>query len=199
MAQLVGLEQGISAQGSSMIKRIEDRADKMNIMITEILHYSKITRQPIIPQAIDMKTLITEIVSDHNIKQDSNQLEVTIGETPVINGDPIMVAQVFSNLIGNAIKYSTHGQKGIVHINGIKEERGICYTITDNGIGINESSVEKVFDLFHRMDNVEDIEGTGVGLAIVKRIVEKHHGNIQVKSIPGEGSAFTVCFPHVIY
>ena len=105
-----------------------------------------------------------------------------------------MMMQMFSNLITNAVKYSQYASPATVHIEGHVTDTDICYTIKDNGIGIEATDLLNIFELFKRMDNVKSIEGSGVGLAIVKRIVEKHSGKIWAESELNKGSEFFVCF-----
>ncbi|NNU33798.1 GHKL domain-containing protein [Mucilaginibacter sp. S1162] len=105
-----------------------------------------------------------------------------------------MVSQVLANLLSNAIKYSLPSGQPKIVIDAIDNETDITYTIKDNGVGIDIKQLPRVFELFKRMDNVQDIEGTGVGLAIVKRIVEKHNGKIWVDSKINGGSTFFVSF-----
>ena len=121
-------------------------------------------------------------------------MQFIIGDTPEIQGDPVMIQQVFSNLISNAVKYSSLKEIPIVSVNGKVTKDEIIYTVADNGIGIDINYYNRVFELFKRMDNVSDIEGTGVGLAIVKRIMEKHDGRIWFESILNSSTTFYVAF-----
>jgi light-regulated signal transduction histidine kinase (bacteriophytochrome) len=105
-----------------------------------------------------------------------------------------MITQVFTNLIGNAVKYSAMVDKPIVEVSAYIEGKEIIYAVKDNGIGIDNRYYDRVFELFKRMDNVKDIDGSGVGLAIVKRIVEKHHGRVWFESKLNVGSTFFVAF-----
>jgi chemotaxis family two-component system sensor kinase Cph1 len=125
---------------------------------------------------------------------DKSELTITTGEMPALKGDPVMIWQVFSNLISNAVKYSQYAKPPAVHIEGTMTEKKIFYTIKDNGLGIAQHDLDNIFLLFSRMDNAKDIEGTGVGLAIVKKIVEKHKGNIWAESELGTGTTFFLSF-----
>jgi chemotaxis family two-component system sensor kinase Cph1 len=175
-------------------ERIADRADKMNLMISTVLEYSRIGRLEPEMKTINAGNLISEIIKDLDMAYDSKKLKIILGDTPQLKGDLQMMQQVFSNLIGNAIKYSLYADPAVVHIEGIVNQTEICYCIKDNGIGIAIKDIPLIFGLFKRMDNVQDIEGTGVGLAIVKRIVEKLKGKIWVESELGKGSSFFVSF-----
>jgi chemotaxis family two-component system sensor kinase Cph1 len=121
-------------------------------------------------------------------------LQFEIGDCPAITGDAALIKQVFTNLINNAVKYSANSKPAKVSISGVKKGKEIIYIITDNGIGIDNKYYHLVFELFKRMDNVKGFEGTGVGLAIVKRIMEKHHGKVWFESNLGLGTTFYLSF-----
>nr|WP_068889259.1 ATP-binding protein [Pedobacter panaciterrae] len=193
-AQLLAISQVFSDRDQKLLDRIVNRADQMKLMIDAVLDYSRIGRSEFEYKRIDTRELIQEIVKDLDLVYDTRNLTITIGETPELDGEPMMMTQIFSNLIGNAVKYSGHLENANVHIEGTVSDTHICYTVKDNGIGIAPKDLINVFGLFNRMDNVKDIEGSGVGLAIVKRIVEKHKGRIWAESELNEGSVFFVSF-----
>ena len=193
-AQLLIRDQSLAERGQKMLERIADRADQMNLMINAILDYSRIGKSEFQYRKIHAGALIGDIIKDLDLVYDTSELKITVGDTPDLLGDPMMMLQVFSNLIGNAVKYSQYANPAEVHIEGKESETEICYTISDNGLGIAAKDQPKIFELFNRMDNVKDIEGSGVGLAIVKRIVEKHKGRIWVESELDKGSTFFVAF-----
>ncbi|MDB5138373.1 MAG: histidine kinase [Mucilaginibacter sp.] len=193
-AQLLIRDQQLAERGQSLLQRIADRADQMNLMINAVLDYSRLGRSELKYRKINTGLLIADIVSDLDMMYDTANFKITIGDTPDLVGDPIMMLQVFSNLIGNAVKYSQNARPAIIHIEGITRENDICYKISDNGLGIAAEDIPRIFELFNRMDNVKDIEGPGVGLAIVKRIVERHKGKIWAESVLNKGSEFFVSF-----
>lgn len=195
-AQLLARDQSIIERGKEMVQRIADRADQMNLMIGAILDYSRIGKSSMQFNMVPVRPIIDEVINDLLLQYADSSLEITVGKTPGLKGDRTMLAQVFSNLLGNVAKYSQYAEPAIVHIEGWPEDGYICYTVKDNGIGIAKKDLPKIFELFHRMDNVKDIEGSGVGLAIVKRIVEKHQGSIWAESEIGKGSTFHVRFKH---
>ena len=193
-AQILTRDESIGLRGQKVLMSIVERADKMNRMINEVLEYSRIGRSEIEYQNVNMQLLISDIIKELEYVYDTRQLQLTIGETPDLQGDPVMISQLFSNLISNAIKYSQHVKPSIVRIEGRIEDNDVNYSIQDNGIGIPVKDLPKIFELFNRMDNVKHIEGSGVGLGIVKRIVEKHSGKIWAESELGQGSTFYVTF-----
>ena len=193
-AQLLNSAETFGDLENSMANKIVEGADKMNSMINDVLNYSKVGRQEIVFQKVDMALLIDEIVKDLNFIYAAGKVQITVGETPSLMGDPLMLMQVFSNLIGNAVKYSQDVSVALVHVEGLTNQQECIYSIKDNGHGIAESDLPRIFDLFRRMSNVGHIEGSGVGLAIVQRIAERHGARIWVESEIGKGSVFYVAF-----
>jgi chemotaxis family two-component system sensor kinase Cph1 len=193
-AQMLTKTSNLESRTQDVLSKIDGKVDRMNSMINEVLEYSRIGRMDLNPIAVDVMPLIDEHIKDLKLVYNAHHLKVNVGKTPVIQGDPTMISQVFANLLSNAIKYSLPSGSPEIHIDATEGESEIVYTIRDNGVGIDIKQLPMVFELFKRMDNVKDIEGTGVGLAIVKRIVEKHNGKIWADSKLGEGSTFFVSF-----
>ncbi|UKT64913.1 ATP-binding protein [Pedobacter mucosus] len=188
----------IDEQAKKVLTRITACADKMALLIKEILNYSNLGKADIEVHNLEMNVMINMIKTDVLEGLQPQNIEFEIGETPSIVGDSNLINQVFTNLISNAVKYSSKSNPSKVSINGVKKGEDVIYTITDNGIGIDDKYHNLVFDLFKRMDNVKDFEGTGVGLAIVKRIMEKHNGKVWFESKLELGTKFYLSFkcPH---
>lgn len=197
-AQMLARDTTLPPRVQDTLNRISNRVDKMNLMINEVLDYSRIGRQEITPVEVDLNAIITDHIKDLKVGYNADKLKVQIGHLPVVQGDPVMLSQVFANLLSNAIKYSMEQPEPVIHIEGREEETEIIYSIKDNGVGIDIKHLPRIFELFKRMDNVQHIEGSGVGLAIVKRIVEKHNGKIWVDTELGKGSTFFVAFKKVV-
>ena len=193
-AQLLAMDESMGEQGKKVVNRIEERIDKMNTMINAVLEYSRIGRLPIVFKNINAEILISEIIADLEIEKNKYHCNITIGALPNMTGDPIMIAQIFNNLLNNAIKYSQFSPEPQITIEGKIDEDQIIYSIRDNGVGIAPENFEEIFGLFNRMENAKNVEGTGVGLAIVKRIIEKHGGKIWAESELGKGSVFYISF-----
>lgn len=175
-----------------MLEKIVRGADKMNLLIKEVLSYSRIGRQNTRLELINMHELLDDIRSELLIAYKNASPLINIIDCPDIYGDKIMMYQVFSNIIGNAVKYSSQNHSPEVNITAVKNVDDITYSISDNGIGIDMKNGDQIFDLFKRMNNAEKFEGTGVGLAIVKRILEKHQSRIWYESEPGNGTIFYI-------
>lgn len=192
-AQLIRMEENTPDTEHS-IDRIIAGADKMNRMISEILAYSKVGESEFERKNVEVRPLIDEFIRDLEVVYDPARIEFIIGETPAIQGDPLMISQVFANLLSNAVKYSQGVEGSKIRIDGKVQDSEIVYIISDNGIGIEPEQMPRIFELFKRAGNVGAIEGSGVGLAIVKRIIERHKGTIRVESKPGAGSTFFLTF-----
>ncbi|WCT12978.1 ATP-binding protein [Mucilaginibacter jinjuensis] len=193
-SQILSRNGNLEPKAQQIMDRIIVGADKMNVMINEVLGYSRLGRSEIQVSKIEMRPIIDDLIRDLLIAYNSPDVKITIGDTPDIYGDPVMINQVFANLISNAIKYSIPSGHPEISIQGEATETSVVYKISDNGIGIDIQYLPKVFELFNRMDNARDIEGSGVGLSIVKRIIDKHKGKIWVDSKLNKGSTFYVEF-----
>lgn len=191
--QLLRRNASLDDKAQHMVDRILLSTDKMQTMIEEVLRYSVLGQNTTLAKLIDMKKLLEELKQEFLAANDDN-LNINIGESLEIYGDQTMVMQVFSNLIGNAIKYSKQTAFPIVNVTCEETESRILYSVGDNGIGVKAIDQEKIFELFTRSDEVKEYEGTGVGLSIVKKIMEKHNGKVWIESDPAIGSTFYVSF-----
>lgn len=167
-----------------------DGAVRMRRLILDLLEYSRVGRQISEKQLVDTNTLVNESVALSKTIIDEKKALVTFSGLPTVYGCESRLLQVFQNLIGNALKYQAPGAVPKVVISARESESHWEFAISDNGIGIEEKYFEKIFIVFQRLHNKDDYSGTGIGLAICKKIVESHDGKIWVKSVYGEGSTF---------
>lgn len=177
-----------------MAERIDVGTQKMQSMIDEVLAYSKVGQSKVQKHEINMQKLLSDLRDDLLVANSHPNLIIEIKDTPAVVGDQLMVLQVFSNVVGNAVKYSSKVDFPKVTVSGTKNDTEIVYAISDNGIGIPKEENDRIFELFSRASGSKGFEGTGVGLSIVKRILEKHEGNIWLDSTLGEGTVFFVSF-----
>ena len=191
-SEMLLMNPALESNMQKALRRICERANKMNSMVNDILDYTHLTRLDTQYKNLNAAAMIKEIITD--LDDFKGNVQITVGHLPDIYGDTVMVTQVFNNLISNAVKYSVHANPGMIHIEGKVQENDICYSIKDNGIGIAPENMTLIYGLFKRMSNVQKIDGSGVGLAIVKRIIDKHSGKIWAESELGKGSTFYVCF-----
>jgi chemotaxis family two-component system sensor kinase Cph1 len=193
-SQLLMRNLKLEPREQSMLNGILTGANRMQAMIEEVLHYSKAGQIKAKLRFVDMNGLLADLKEQLLVAHEHLPLTIDIGATPPVYGDETMIQQVFSNLMGNAIKYSSKTTSPMIAITGEHVENQVRYRVTDNGIGIKLHDQGKIFDLFTRSDEVDAYEGSGVGLAIVKKIMEKHTGRIWVESEFGIGSTFHVAF-----
>ena len=193
-AQIIAGDKSADNKWGTIASRIESRADQMNLMINEILEYSRIGRSEIEYKTINARFLIEEIVKDLQAIYTVLELTTHIGDTPQLRGDPMMVSQVFANLLGNAAKYSQESKPAVIRISGSESDATVTYIIEDNGMGIPEADLPHIFELFNRMSNVKELEGSDLGLAIVKRLIELHNVHLRVESEVGKGNKFFISF-----
>lgn len=196
--QLLSLSPIVDEDIKKIIYRIEERADKMNAMVTAILDYTHLSKSDIAYKKIEIKHVLLDIIKDLDLDTYSHRVKITLGQLPNFYGDPVMILQLFSNLISNAVKYSHNADPALIYIEGKYFNDHVLFSIKDNGIGINPKDMHQLFGLFTRLSNAQNIEGSGVGLAIVKRIVEKHNGKIWVESEPGKGTTFFISFKNML-
>ena len=186
-------------QGKDFLNRMENATIRMQRLINDLFNYSRVTikAQPFIP--VNLSQIMKDILSDLAILIENKKAQIKIVKLPVIEADPVQMHQLFQNLITNAIKFCRTNTIPKIKINNeIKLHRGqesCVITVEDNGIGIEEEYYKKIFEIFQRLSNSSDYEGTGIGLAICKKVVERHHGSISVESIPEKGTRFIVTLP----
>jgi two-component system, chemotaxis family, sensor kinase Cph1 len=118
-----------------------------------------------------------------------------VGELPPVHGDPSLLRQVFHNLVSNAVKYTRGRDPARIAISGRRDGEETVFTVADNGVGFDQAYVGKLFGVFQRLHRVEEFEGTGIGLANVRRIVERHGGRVAAEGRLGEGAVFTFALP----
>jgi two-component system, chemotaxis family, sensor kinase Cph1 len=184
----------LEEEGLMMLKMTKALGAKMNQLIDDILAYSGLNHaQAINFQPIVVNELIDEVLDFVNVKNTYSGATIKIQEDlPVIEGDRRMLFQLWSNLLTNALKYSEKEKKSEVEVGTTVIDGISCFYVRDNGIGIKEEHLDKIFKTFTRVAGGK-FQGSGIGLAIVKRIVEKHRGKIWVESVPNEGSVFYFC------
>lgn len=182
-------------EAEELLHKIVKGTDKMTQLIRDVLHYTKVGRTGMKFSEIPMKALLEDIREDIIGANERKDVIVEIESVIDLHGDKTMLTQMFTNLIGNAVKYSSGVKKPVTTVKAVVEGDHVLYTVSDNGIGLDMKYSARIFELFRRLDNVKNISGTGVGLAIVKRIVEKHNGRIWVESELNRGTKFYISLP----
>ena len=179
------------------VRFIRAGADSVNTVTSGILRFIRLGQIDIQWERLDMNSLMMGIVSSMEFQLKQKGVVLHIGDLPDCMGDEVLVTQVFANLIDNAQKYLEPSRPGEITISGKTVNGWSAYAITDNGIGISPEHHARIFQVFHRLAPQQE-KGEGLGLAIVRRIIERHQGKIEVESSPGKGTTFNVYFPRAI-
>jgi len=169
--------------------------EKMKSLLAGLLHVSRAGSVDIDVKELDMKELLASVIAATQFQIDDMKAEVTLEDLPPCLGDADQINQVFSNLVSNALKYSSPDRAAAVSISGRVSDDSIVYCVEDNGLGIQDDHKENIFEIFHRLDPKNSPDGEGLGLTIVSRILDRHDGRVWLESEPGEGSRFFVSLP----
>ncbi|MER3463979.1 MAG: hypothetical protein C4329_05745, partial [Chitinophagaceae bacterium] len=207
----------LSDRASEYVGKMINTSQRMQHLIDDILQFSNLRSEHRTYETTDVATILKEVISDLEISIQNAKAQVQLPtQLPTIEAIPSQLGQLFQNLISNAIKFKKENETPIVSISASKingalvkepfedagkgkpfwhQEQFVKIAITDNGIGFDEANAEKIFEVFQRLHNRKSYEGTGIGLAICKRIVDNHHGFIKAKSAVGNGATFTIILP----
>jgi PAS domain S-box-containing protein len=174
------------------LQRIEDGVHRMGLLIDELLNLARVGRHALKLQTVRLNSVIDEVVSLLQPDAEGRKVTWKIAELPPIECDPVLIKQVFQNLIANALKFTRPRECAVIEIGHYQENGQSIIFVRDNGVGFNMKYKDKLFGVFQRLHRVEDFEGTGIGLATVQRIVRKHGGHAWAESEPDKGATF--CF-----
>jgi light-regulated signal transduction histidine kinase (bacteriophytochrome) len=170
----------------------------MDDMVVGLLAFSRATRQPLHLSQLDMAPFVRAAVAEARAIYPTPEADVQIGELPPAAADSTVIRHVWSNLIGNAFKYSARRARPKIVVSGRIEGEETIYQVEDNGTGFDMRYAEKLFGVFKRLHNVEEFPGTGVGLAIVHRIIARHGGRIWAEAEPDAGARFQFALPTTV-
>ncbi|MEJ1237978.1 ATP-binding protein [Chryseolinea sp. T2] len=191
----------------NFIEKIFNASQRMKVLIVDILTYSKLSAKDILTEKVDLKQIVTEIIEDFDLRIAEKNARVNVADLCEVEGNRGQLRQVFHNLISNALKFVSPDRHPIIEIRmkkldpvelglSIDDHSRYCrFTVSDNGIGFDETYTSSIFNLFETLNPKTAYEGSGIGLAIAKKIIEKHNGMIVAKSSIGEGSEFNVILP----
>ena len=185
----------LNPEGKKILKMIIDNAKNMDRLIDDLLAFSKLNRQEIKPEEIDMEKMVNMVFSELVYHSDKGKIQFRVQPMPLVHGDLAMIRQVWRNLIGNAIKFTSRKPDPEIEIGSYPENNEIIFFIRDNGVGFNMAYVDKIFGVFKRLHSSKDFEGTGVGLAIVQQVIHRHNGRIWAEGKVNEGATFYFTLP----
>jgi PAS domain S-box-containing protein len=191
----------VLSEGTDYLNRMSNAASRMGSLIEDLLSFSRVTTQARPFVKVDLAQVTREVLSDLEVRVSETKAHVSVGKLPAIKADPMQMRQLLQNLIGNALKFNRIGVTPKVRVTA-KEKRdkngkikAYALTVADNGIGFDEKYLDRIFAVFQRLHSREAYQGTGIGLAICRKIVERHGGTITAKNNPDAGAIFIITLP----
>jgi light-regulated signal transduction histidine kinase (bacteriophytochrome) len=185
----------LDAEAERLLGVVRGNARRMGQLIDDLLAFSRLGRQQPVAQSVDMTRMAADVVDE--VRGD-RAVAVELAALPPAKADPALLRQVWTNLIGNAVKYSAKKSDPRVVISGHVNGQENVYSVADNGAGFDMRYADKLFGVFQRLHRTDEFEGTGVGLAIVQRVVTRHGGRVWAQGKPGEGACFYFTLPKAI-
>ena len=198
----------LDEQGKDYLERMQGATRRMQTFINDLLAFARVTTKAQPFAFVDLGKVANEVISDLEVRIQQTGGRVDLGALPTIEADALQMRQLLQNLIGNALKFHKKDEPPVIKVNGrfvrgrpgehegIAPEDEYCELIfEDNGIGFDEQYTERIFGIFQRLHGRSEYEGSGVGLAICKKIVERHRGNIIARGVPGKGAKFIIELP----
>jgi PAS domain S-box-containing protein len=185
----------LSPESMDYLERMQSAAMRMRTLIHDLLSFSRVNTktQPFLP--ISLAQVLSEVMSDLEVRIEQTHARVEMDTLPTIEADHSQMRQLFQNILSNALKFHKPDQHPHIRISA-KQDGPMCeIRIKDNGIGFDEKYLDRIFTIFQRLHGRQEYEGTGVGLAVVRRIVERHKGSVTATSRPGEGAEFVIRLP----
>jgi signal transduction histidine kinase len=190
-------------EGRMFVNRMQSAAERMRLLISDLLSYSRITTNANPFTRVDLSEVVAGVLSDLQIRIEESNATVNVGTLPKLECDAMQMRQLFQNLIGNALKFRKPNEVPVVNVDAeLQDAHGLAHPgpavairISDNGIGFDNQFKEQIFTIFQRLHSRNEYEGTGIGLATCRKIVERHQGMIAATGEPGQGSTFIITIP----
>jgi signal transduction histidine kinase len=185
----------LNADEQRRLKGVREAAQRMSQLIDDLLAFSRIGRTAMRKAPVDLNALVQAVITELQPEIKSRKVEWTLQQLPYTSGDRALLHQVFLNLLANAVKYTRTRAEARIQVFAVEQDDEIIVGIKDNGVGFDPAYSDKLFGVFQRLHSATDFEGTGVGLANVRRIVQRHGGRTWAESVPDEGATFYFSLP----
>jgi signal transduction histidine kinase len=180
----------LQPEARRLLENVIAGGERMERLIADLLEFSRLSRQPLTKRAVDMVELVQVVLDELRAQQPERNVEVRVGTLPTAMGDPALLKQVFVNLLSNAFKFTRTSVQASVEV-GYRQEAGTTiYFVRDNGVGFDMDNAKKLFGVFQRLHGIGKFEGTGIGLSIVQRIVQRHGGRVWAEANVDHGALF---------
>jgi signal transduction histidine kinase len=185
----------LDADGKHALHTVQQNAIRMNNLIDDLLAFSKLNRKELLKSEVNTDRLVKNVLEEINTSI-PHKAQIKVNVLPAINADGNLLSQVWINLVSNAIKYSSKKEVPVVEIGSFENEKETVFYVKDNGAGFDMKYVDKLFGVFQRLHKVNEFEGTGVGLALVQRIIIRHGGRVWAEAKINEGATFYFSLPN---
>ena len=188
--------EALGTRGGEYLGRIENAAVRLQALVKSLFQLSQIDKDTRPFGPVDLTQTIAEVRQDLEARLEQTSGRIECGPLPTVIGDPVQIRQLLQNLIGNGLKYHCAEAPPVVTITAEMLDGNACQiAVQDNGIGFEEEYLDRIFQPFQRLHGVTEYEGTGIGLAICRKIVDRHSGGLTARSAPGQGATFLVTLP----
>jgi two-component system, chemotaxis family, sensor kinase Cph1 len=188
-------ENSLDDKSRHYLQTISDAAVSAGRLVDDLLSFSQLGRSSIASKPVDMNKLVADVIKSVSLSSRDRKIKWSVSDLPPAFGDVTLLRQVWFNLIDNAVKYTQPRPQAEITIAGVTRDDMTIYSVSDNGVGFDMAYVGKLFGVFQRLQRAEDFEGTGIGLALVRRIIERHNGSIEAEGEVDKGACFTFCLP----
>lgn len=185
----------LPAEARRLVDQVVASSRKMGALIDDLLRFSRLGRQAMVSVPVRVKAMVEEIAAELRREAEGRTIEVRVGDLPNCVGDPPLLRQVFVNLLSNAFKFTREKPAALIEVEGRAEPGRSVYRIRDNGAGFDPEYARNLFGVFQRLHRADRFEGTGIGLSIVQRIIQRHGGTIAAEGAPEAGATFTLTLP----
>lgn len=172
------------------LETVRASTQEMGELIDGLLRFSRLGNEPLTRCAVEPSELVASVLDELLAGLDGRQVDVDVGELPLVEADPLLLRQVFANLLANAFKYTRSRPVAHVAVEAVEQDGETRFAVRDDGIGFDMRFADKLFGVFQRLNRVEEYEGSGLGLALVERIVHRHGGRVWAEAVEGEGATF---------
>jgi light-regulated signal transduction histidine kinase (bacteriophytochrome) len=180
----------LDEEGLLYQQRIRANAERLDGYISGILAYSSLSRQELIREEIDLTNLVRQVIRELSTQIGERKIDISVAKMPGVSADRGLLRVALTNLISNAIKFTDTQPEPTISIGSIEKNGRVIYFVRDNGIGLDMKFAEIIFETFQRLHGVDQYQGRGIGLALVRRIILRHGGNVWVQSEEGQGATF---------
>lgn len=178
-----------------LMEALHEKSEEASLLVEKLSQLTRMSSIPLKIEAVDMNKLVKEVYEEFTADNTGCEIEFNCPSLPIVFGDRMLLRQVMINILSNAIKYTRYRKPAIISVDFQKTGREYVFSVRDNGVGFDMKYSEKLFGMFERLHSQEEFEGTGAGLAIVKKIIDRHDGRVWIKAEPDKGTAFSFTLP----